>query len=114
MTEVACPRDACKGRCLPVAKAGKTYRCAAALAAAYNVKVGAVYQALSKTGSTDRIGKPSGRPGHFKKVQFGPHKWPSIAAMARDLGVERSGLGKRLKRDRESVLADVIRWSERT
>jgi DNA-binding phage protein len=89
------------------------YRCALALAATVGVTRHAVYQALHQTGSADRVGRkgvPTGRlANHRTPVSIGMHHWPSISHMARDLGVGRTYLGRKLRSAPEEVLALVMR-----
>lgn len=95
---------------------GVAYRCVNAFAAAKGVTTAAVYKALSRHGTLDCVGKPrGGRYNYCKPVQFGPHKWPSISAMARDLGIDRSGLAKKLKhgRDQDTILGLVMRYERK-
>ena len=110
MDEVACPRE-CRGNyCKRVQHKDQVYRCAAALADKFKVSRGAVWQALSRHGSTDCLGQKRGGRGNYRKpVQVGPHKWPTIGAMAQELGLDRSHLGKMLRGDPERVLAYVMR-----
>lgn len=46
---------------------------------------------------------------HRTPVRVGPHQWPSISAMALDLGVSRRLLGYQLKTAPHAVLALVMR-----
>lgn len=114
--EVACTRQ-CRGGdcCKRVVRAGVTYRCPAALAATLGVTRSAVYQSLHRYGDAEHCGvrkgiKPGTRLGnHRKPIKFGPHSWPSITAMALDLGVSRRLLGYQLKTAPQAVLALVMR-----
>jgi len=109
VTEVVCPTP-CK-KCLPVAHEGVVFPCAKALSVHLGVSVHSIYQALCRTGSTDRCGKPrGGRMGNCKMVNVGKYSWPSVSAMARDVGVERSTICKQLKRSPDKVLAAVMQW----
>ena len=101
--------------CRRVSKAGKTYRCAEALAQAFGVSRSAVYQSLHRHGHAEVVGKPkgitpgSGKANHCKPVRVGPHQWPSVVAMAKDLGVNRRSIGEKLLRDPEGAIALVMR-----
>ena len=113
--EVACTR-ACKGgSCRRVVRGGITYRCPNALADALGVSRGAVYQSLFRHGDAEHCGvrkgiKPGTRLGnHRKPIRVGPHQWPSISALALDLGVNRRLLGYQLKLAPHAVLALVMR-----
>ena len=107
MSDALCPCN----KCLPVSHEGTVYPCAKAMSASTGVSVAAIYQALSRHGSTDRCGKPrGGRMGNAKPVIIGKYSWPSVSEMARDTGAERSTICKQLKRDPEKVLAFVMRW----
>lgn len=104
----------CNGRCRWVGRQGVIYRCARALADELGVTVGAVYQSLHKHGDAEHVGTRKGVPvgglgNHRKPVKVGPHQWPSVSHMARDLGVDRTMLGKKLRRQPEAVLALVMR-----
>lgn len=113
MSEVPCTKS-CRGHCLRVSRAGVTYRCAKAMAHAFGVQSAAVYQALHRHGNAERVGGKRGGAGNHKKpVQVGPHKWPSISAMALALGVDRTMLGKKLRREPEAVLSLVMQWEHR-
>lgn len=46
---------------------------------------------------------------HRKPIKVGPYQWPSISAMAIDIGVSRRLLGYKLKIAPQSVLALVMR-----
>lgn len=115
MSEVPCPRSCRGGQCRRVMRQGKTYRCPQALADELGLTRSAVYQSLHKHGDAEHCGIPkgivpgSGKVNHRKPVTFGPHLWPSIAAMARELGVERTMLGRKLKTDPEAVMGMVMR-----
>lgn len=109
MIEIPCHKP-CK-RCLPVSHEGAVYQCAKSLSAHIGVSTQAIYQALSKTGSTDRCGKVGGgRMGNVKAVNIGKYSWPSVSNMARETGADRSTICKQLKRDPQKVLAHVMRW----
>ena len=109
MTDIVCPTP-CK-KCLPVAHEGVFFPCAKALSVHLGVSVESIYQALRRTGSTDRCGKPrGGRLGNSKMMIVGKYSWPSVSAMAREVGVERSTVCKQLKRSPEKVLAAVMKW----
>jgi hypothetical protein len=109
MTEVSCPTP-CR-KCLPVSHKGTVYQCVKTLSAHIGVSTQAVYQALHRDGSTEACGRPrGGRLGNVRPVTVGKHSWPSVTAMARETGVERSTLAKQLKRSPEEVLALVMRW----
>ena len=115
MTEVACSKD-CAGRhCMRVARAGVVYRCPQALADALGIKRQSVYQSLHRHGHAEKCGikkgivPGSGKINHRKPVAVGPHQWPSISHMARDLGVGRRQLGINLRYHPERVLALVMR-----
>ena len=98
-------------KCLPVSHKGEVYQCAKTLSAHIGVSVHAIYQALSRWGSTDQCGEPrGGRMGNVKPVTIGKYSWPSVSAMAREIGVERSTLAKQLKNYPEKALAAVMRW----
>lgn len=104
-----CPTP-CK-KCLPVDHEGVVFRCAKALSVHLGVTVHSIYQALRRTGSTDRCGKPrGGRMGNVKPLTVGKYSWPSVSAMARETGAERSTICKQLKNNPEKVLAFVMRW----
>lgn len=113
--EVACTRQCRGGSCKPVMRGGVTYRCPAALAATLGVTRSAVYQSLHRYGDAEHCGVRKGiKPGtqlgnHRKPIKFGPHSWPSIAAMALDLGISRRLLGYQLKTAPQAVLALVMR-----
>lgn len=91
------------------------YRCVQALSDALGIGKNSVYQSLHKYGHAENCGIPkgvrkgSGMVNHRKPVTVGPHHWPSISAMARDLGVDRSHLGKMLKHEPDRVLSLVMR-----
>lgn len=114
--EVACTRQ-CRGGdyCKRVVRGGVTYRCPAALAATLGITRSAVYQSLHRYGDAEHCGVRKGiKPGtqlgnHRKPIKFGPHQWPSITAMALDLGVSRRLLGYQLKTAPQAVLALVMR-----
>jgi len=109
MTEIACPTP-CR-KCLPVSHKGEVYQCVKALSAHIGVSTQAIYQALSKDGSTERCGRVrGGRNGNASPTTIGKYSWPSVAAMAREIGIERSTAAKQLKRDPDKVLAAVWRW----
>lgn len=113
--EVACTRQCRGGSCKPVMRGGVTYRCPAALAATLGVTRSAVYQSLHRYGDAEHCGVRKGiKPGtqlgnHRKPIKVGPHSWPSITAMALDLGVSRRLLGYQLKTAPQAVLALVMR-----
>lgn len=107
---ILCHRPcAAKRACLPVENQGQIYQCAHALAAAYEVTVGAVYQALHRTGSTRCLGNIKGRGNHRKPLRVGPHQWPSYTAAANELGIDRSLIGKLLRNDPERLLGLVMK-----
>lgn len=118
-SEVPCPRQdtdsPCKGtHCKRVSRSGVIYRCTTSLAATLGVSRGAVQKSLSRHGDAEHVGirkgiRPgSGKANHTKPIQVGPHKWPSITAMAQTLTIERSLLCKKIKADPQSVLALVM------
>jgi len=115
MTEVPCSRSCDSRSCRRVARQGITYRCPQALADALGLTRSAVYQSLHRYGDAEHCGirkgiKPgSGKANHRKPVKFCGYMWPSVSAMARELGVERTGLGKKLKSDRQAVLAMLMK-----
>jgi DNA-binding phage protein len=94
---------------------GVEYRCPAALAATLGVSRSAVYQSLHRYGDAEHCAirkgiKPGTRLGnHRKPIKVGPHQWPSISAMALDLGVSRRVLGYQLKTQPSVVLETVMR-----
>ena len=115
MTQSACSKD-CRGhQCFPVSRAGVVYRCPQALADALGIKRQSVYQSLYRHGNAEKCGirkgiiPGSGKINHKKPVAVGPHQWPSISHMARDLGVGRRQLGINLRHHPERVLALVMR-----
>jgi len=110
MTEVPCP-CACKGtHCMRIEHHGQVYRCTAALSDVLGLTRGAIWQSLARNGTTAYLGtNRRGRGNNKKPVQVGPHKWPTIGAMAQDLGLDRSHLGKLLKHDKDRVLAYVMK-----
>jgi len=98
-------------KCLPVSHGGLVYQCANTLSAHIGVSKQAIYQALSKDGSTERCGKVrGGRNGNSSPTTIGKYSWPSVSAMAQEIGIERSTAAKQLKRDPQKVLAAVMRW----
>lgn len=114
MGEVECTKG-CNGRqCMRVSRAGVVYRCPQALADALGIKRQSVYQSLHKHGHAEKCGikkgivAGSGKANHRKPVSVGPHSWPSISHMARDLGVGRRQLSINLRRHPERVLALVM------
>jgi len=111
VTDVVCPKPHCKQKCLPVSHKGVVYQCVKAMHENTGISTHAIYQALSRWGSTDQCGEPrGGRMGNVKPVTIGKHSWPSVSAMAREIGIERSTAAKQLKRDPEKVLAAVMQW----
>ena len=109
MAEMTCPTP-CK-KCLPVDHEGVVFPCAKALSVYLGVTVHSIYQALRRTGSTDRCGKPrGGRTGNCRAVSVGKYSWPSVSAMAREIGVQRATLDKQLRRSPEKALAAVMQW----
>lgn len=106
-----CPKPSCKQKCLPVSHKGEVYQCVKAMHEHTGISTHAIYQALSKDGSTERCGRVrGGRLGNVKPVTVGKYSWPSVSAMARETGAERSTICKQLKRDPQKVLAFVMRW----
>lgn len=107
---IACDRP-CSAKlvCKPVAKGGTVYRCAAALAEAYGVTRGAVYQALYRYGDAEAVGRPPKGGNNRTPVTVGRFHWPSISHLARDLGMNRSHIDKMIRRHPERVLALVMR-----
>jgi hypothetical protein len=106
-----CPKDQCKQKCLPVSHKGEVYQCARSLSAHIGVSLHAIYQALSKYGSTERCGGVrGGRMGNVRPITIGKYSWPSVSAMAREIGIERSTAAKQLQRDPIKVVAAVWRW----
>ena len=98
-------------KCLPVSHDGLVYQCARTLSAHIGVSKQAIYQALCRTGSTEICGKPrGGRSGNSNPTTIGKYSWPSVSAMAQEIGIERSTAAKQLKRDPQKVLAAVMRW----
>lgn len=98
-------------KCLPVSHKGEVFQCAKTLSAHIGVSTQAIYQALFRDGSTEACGRPrGGRLGNVRPVTVGKYSWPSVTAMARETGVERSTLAKQLKRSPDKVLALVMRW----
>ena len=120
MGEVPCERP-CSAKlvCRRVTRAGVTYRCARALAEALGINVQSIYQSLHKHGDAEHCGirkgiRPgSGKANHRKPVKLGADEWPSISAMARDLGIDRSVLGKKLKTNPSALLPDLMKWKAR-
>ena len=111
MSDVVCPKPHCKQKCLPVSHKGVVYQCVKAMHEHTGISIHAIYQALSRWGSTDQCGEPrGGRMGNVKPVSIGKYSWPSVSAMAREIGIERSTAAKQLKRDPDKVLAAVMRW----
>lgn len=111
INEVPCPAPCKSGGCFTVRKGDTLYRCAKAFSHATGVKIGTIYQSLSRTGSVETIGNPrGGSKSNTRPVTIGPHHWPSIRAMASDLACNRSTLSKWLKSNPEAVLALVMRW----
>ena len=109
MTQVPCLTPC--GKCLPVSHGGVVYQCTKTLSAKIRVSTQAIYQALSKDGSTERCGKVrGGRNGNSMPITIGKYSWPSVSAMAREIGIERSTAAKQLKRDPQKVLSAVWRW----
>ncbi len=113
--QIACTRQCKGGSCRPVMRQGVEYRCPAALAATLGVSRSAVYQSLHRYGDAEHCAirkgiKPGTRLGnHRKPIKVGPHQWPSITAMALDLGVSRRVLGYQLKTQPSVVLETVMR-----
>lgn len=89
--------------CKRVVRAGVTYRCAAALANALGVSPGAVYMSFHRHGNAEYCGSTKGgkvgeRGANYRKpMTVGPHSWPSITAMAADLGTNRKWIGRKMK-----------------
>lgn len=112
--QVPCSRQCKGGSCRPVMRQGVEYRCPAALAATLGVTRSAVYQSLHRYGDAEHCGirkgiKPGTRLGNYRKpIKVGPHQWPSISAMALDLGVNRRILGYKLKASPREVLEIVM------
>lgn len=116
MTEpVPCTRQCKGGQCKAVMRQGITYRCPAALADTLGITRNSVYQSLHRHGDVEHCGvrkgiKPGTQPGnHRKPIKVGPHQWPSITAMAADIGVSRRLLGYKLKHQPIVVLETVMR-----
>ena len=106
-----CPKESCKQNCLPVSHEGKVYACVTAMHQDTGISTNAIYKALSRSGSTESCGKArGGRYGNSNPTSVGKYTWPSISAMALDIGVRRSTVAKQLKRDPQKVLAAVMRW----
>lgn len=113
ISQVPCTTP-CK-KCLPVSHNGLVYQCAKTLSDHIGVSKQAIYQALCRTGSTEICGKArGGRNGNSNPITIGRHSWPSVSAMAREIGVERSTACKQLKRDPIKVMAAVWRWERET
>ena len=111
MTEVVCPKLHCKQNCLSVSHKGVVYQCVKAMHEHTGISIHSIYQALSRWGSTDRCGEPrGGRMGNVRPITIGKYSWPSVSAMAREIGIERSTAAKQLKRDPIKVVAAVWRW----
>lgn len=109
--EVACPKPYCKQKCLSVSHKGVVYQCVKAMREHTGISIHAIYQALSKDGSTERCGEPrGGRMGNVRPITIGKYSWPSVSAMAREIGVERSTITKQLKRSPQKALASVMLW----
>jgi hypothetical protein len=94
---------------------GVEYRCPAALAATLGVSRSAVYQSLHRYGDAEHCGVPKGsKPGtrlanYRKPMTVGPHSWPSITAMAADLGTNRKWIGRKMKSAPMEIVALVMR-----
>ncbi len=119
--EVTCSRP-CSSKlvCRRVVRAGVVYRCVTALSEALGINRPAVYQSLHRHGDAEHCGTGKGiKPGrgyignNRRPVSMCGHSWPSVSAMARDLGIGRSMLSKALKHDPESVIPHILRWSAR-
>lgn len=110
MTEVSCPRP-CPGRqCRRVSRFGTVYRCAQALANELGVTRNAIYQSLYRHGDAEHAGAPrGGRRNNRRPIKVGVHYWDSITALARDLGMDRSHIGKTIQNDPQALLALVMR-----
>jgi hypothetical protein len=111
MSEVPCELP-CSAKlvCRRVVRKGTVYRCTAVLAKTLGVTKSAVYQSLHRYGDAEHCGTPKGGRGNNRRpIQIGPHVWPSVTAMAADLGVSRRQLGYNLATDPQRVLALVMR-----
>lgn len=111
MTEVPCDKP-CSAKlvCRRVTdRHGTVYRCAQAMANAYGVTRGAVYQSLHRTGTAGAVGKPTKGGNNCHPVKIGPHHWPSISHLARDLGMNRSHIDKMIRRHPDRVLGLVMK-----
>lgn len=114
--EVACTRQ-CKGKgyCKRVIRAGVTYRCAAALAEALGLSRNAVYMSFHRHGNAEYCGSTKGgkvgeRGANYRKpMTVGPHSWPSITAMAADLGTNRKWIGRKMKSAPMEIVALVMK-----
>lgn len=95
--------------CMPVTNKGKVYRCAKTLAKAYGVTPAAVYKTLTKHGHTERLGNPRGGRNNKRPVKIGQFSWPSVTALASDLGMERSHINHILNRNPERLLGLVMK-----
>lgn len=108
---IACTNKCKLGKCLPVLHNSEVFQCARSLSDHIGVSREAIYQALSRHGSTDMCGKPrGGRMNNCKMIIVGKYSWPSVSAMARETGAERSTICKQLKRNPQKVLAFVMQW----
>jgi len=106
-----CPKESCKQNCLPVSHGGKVYACVTAMSRDTGISTNAIYKALSKFGSTEICGKArGGRYGNSMPITIGKYSWPSVTAMAKEIGVKRSTIGKQLKHDPNKAMAAVWRW----
>lgn len=113
--EIPCTKTCKGGQCKRVARGGQTYRCAQALADSLGVTRYSVYQSFYRHGDAEHAGITKGVPkgrgyaNHRKPVQVGPHKWPTITALSKELKMDRSHLGKLLKHDPQTVLSKVMK-----
>lgn len=101
--------------CKRVEYRGTVYRCANALAKTLGVTRHAVYQSLYRKGNLDTLGSPRGGPvgqrklRHARPVSFAGKHWPSVSAMARDLGVSRHAIRNYLEGAADKLLALVMK-----
>lgn len=104
----------------PVEHDGVTYRSQAALARHLKVDPSAVRYHLDRYGHTDNLGigtghNPASRATQMKGrvMRIGQHKFPSIRAAAKFLGIKESTLRMRIKRwsdgDQARIMEDYAR-----
>lgn len=99
---------------VPVTRGDRAWPTMKAAARELGVAPNTISKHLARHGNLDRVGSRKGpRPGTFipsraKPVCVGGHNWPSITAMARDLGVSRFVATARLREGGERIMELVM------